>query len=230
MGCGLNCARDGAGIYLRIATARRWRITSTASGSWPVIFCHSRAKMLTGIVKVRYGRLYRFGQDETQTPSIRLKYRLAFQWDQRSIAAASWTVRVGSTPSSNNNSWRLPGVAAGSFTAVSGDAGLTTRLRADAVANWLSRRPAGTTELGEVDIEFCSTEFRLGITCRFNTPNSKIVQTDRCKRVPCRPGAPGTSDEIGRIRPADPARYVERMIGCPRVCLSQMRSSATTAS
>jgi hypothetical protein len=30
-----------------------------------------------------------------------------------------------------------------------------------AVANWLSRRLAGTTELGEVDIEFCSTEFSL---------------------------------------------------------------------
>ena len=33
----------------------------------------------TGIVNVRYGRLYRFGQHETQIPSIWLKYLLAFQ-------------------------------------------------------------------------------------------------------------------------------------------------------
>ena len=44
--------------------------------------------MLTGIVNVRYGRLYRFGQYETHIPCTRLKYRRAFQYDQRSIAAA----------------------------------------------------------------------------------------------------------------------------------------------
>jgi len=39
--------------YLRVASASRRRMTSAASGSWPVTFCHSRAKILTGIVKVR---------------------------------------------------------------------------------------------------------------------------------------------------------------------------------
>jgi len=55
MGCGFDRPRDADRGYFRIATAKRPRIASTASGSWPVIFCHSRAKMLTGIVNVRYG-------------------------------------------------------------------------------------------------------------------------------------------------------------------------------
>jgi hypothetical protein len=74
----------------------------------PVIFCHSRAKMLTGIVNVRYGRLYRFGRYETHIPSTWLKYRLAFQYDHRRIAAASRTVMVGSIPSSNSRLLRTP--------------------------------------------------------------------------------------------------------------------------
>ena len=35
--------------------------------------------MLTGIVNVRYGRLYRFGRYETHIPSTWLKYRRAFR-------------------------------------------------------------------------------------------------------------------------------------------------------
>jgi hypothetical protein len=38
------------------------------SGSRPVIFCHSLANTLNGIVNVRYGRLYRLRRYETQIP------------------------------------------------------------------------------------------------------------------------------------------------------------------
>src|SRR5207302_8893275 len=92
MGCGFDRPRDADYGYFRIATDKRWRIASTASGSWPVILCHSRAKMLMGIVNVRYGRLYRFGRYETHIPSTWLKYRLIWPISARYPAGLSLRV------------------------------------------------------------------------------------------------------------------------------------------